>query len=41
MNKETIYTDAPKEIAQALLESEEIVDDLPPPDKLVRRYPKT
>ncbi|GHT59450.1 hypothetical protein FACS1894109_15380 [Spirochaetia bacterium] len=36
-----IYTDAPKEITQALLESEETVDDLPSPDRLVKRYPKT
>jgi predicted DNA binding CopG/RHH family protein len=41
MKSEIMYADAPKDIAQSLLDSEEVIDDLPPPEQLVRKYPKT
>ncbi|HZK20167.1 MAG TPA: BrnA antitoxin family protein [Treponemataceae bacterium] len=40
MTKKVIYTDAPDEISASLLQDEEIVDFLPPPNLLVKNQPK-
>lgn len=40
MNENTIYSDAPNDIAKMLRNGKKIDDFLPPPDKLVRRVPK-
>jgi predicted DNA binding CopG/RHH family protein len=40
MSKEIIYTDAPEQISQDLINGEVIRDFLPPPDQLVRKEPK-
>ena len=41
MNKgNKIYTKAPKNISNAILEGEIIMDFLPPPEKLIRKEPK-
>lgn len=40
MTKKVKYTDAPDEISASLLQDEEIVDFLPPPNLLVKNQPK-
>ena len=41
MNKRnSIYTEAPKNISKTILDGEIIEDFLPPPDKLIRKEPK-
>ena len=41
MNKRSkIYTEAPKNISQAIIDGEIIADFLPPPEKLIRKEPK-
>jgi len=38
--RQKIYTEAPKDISEAILEGEIINDFLPPPEKLLKKEPK-
>jgi predicted DNA binding CopG/RHH family protein len=41
MNKRSkIYTEAPQNISQAIIDGDIIADFLPPPEKLIRKEPK-
>ncbi|WP_026043751.1 BrnA antitoxin family protein [Treponema primitia] len=41
MNRKIIYTKSPKDIGKSIMEGEMVKDFLPPPEKLVRKEPKT